>query len=51
MQNMIVDGSNDLGTKRMNGLLNFMIFSDKKVVFNFLDICTTSGENAATAET
>ena len=46
-----VDGSNDAGLKKMNPLaVKFFDVKRQKVVFNLLDMCTTSGETAATAE-
>ena len=46
-----VDGSNDSGLKKMNPVaVKYFDVQQQKVVFNLLDMCTTSGENAATAE-
>ena len=45
-----VDGSNDAGLKKINPLaVKFFDVSRGKVVFNLLDMCSTSGEAAATA--
>ena len=46
-----VDGSNDIGLNKMN-LLTVRIFDINrgKVDTRFLDICTTRGVDAATAE-
>ena len=47
-----VDGSNDSGLKKINPLaVKIFDVTRQKVLFNLLDICTTSGENAACSET
>ena len=46
-----IDGSNDYGLKKMNPLaVKFFDIKRQKVVFNLLDMCTTSGESAACTE-
>lgn len=45
-----VDGSNDAGLKKMNPLaVKYFDIDRQRVVFNLLDMCTTTGESAATA--
>ena len=46
-----VDGSNDSGHKKMNPLaVKIFDVQQQKVMFNLIDMCTTAGEKAATAE-
>lgn len=46
-----VDGSNDSGLKKMNPLaVKIFDVQRQKVMFNLIDMCTTAGEKAATAE-
>ena len=45
-----VDGSNDARLKKMNPLaVKYFDIDRQRVVFNLLDMCTTTGESAATA--
>lgn len=46
-----VDGSNDTGLEKINPLTVRIFNGDsKKVTMRFLDMCTTTGKNAATAD-
>ena len=45
-----VDGSNDARLKKMNPLaVKYFDIDRQRVVFNLLDMCTTTGESAAIA--
>jgi len=45
-----IDGSNDTGTEKMNPM-TVKIFDVNRVQHRFLDMCTTTGRETATAET
>eukprot|EP00057_Strongylocentrotus_purpuratus_P019851 XP_011674325.1 PREDICTED: uncharacterized protein LOC105443158 [Strongylocentrotus purpuratus] len=45
------DGSNDTGLEKMNPLTVKLFDINQGVVYRFLDMCTTSGSAAATAQT
>ena len=45
-----IDGSNDTGTEKMNPM-TVKLFDLNRVQHRFLDMCTTAGSEAATADT
>ena len=47
---LLIDGSNDTGRDKMNPM-TVKIFDTDRVKHRFLDMCTTSGKDAGTAET